>query len=336
MKAAVVTQDHKVSLEDKTLRSLKPGEALVKTEFCGVCHTDLHVKNADFGDVTGRILGHEGIGKVIEVADDVTALKVGDRVSIAWMYAACGRCEYCTSGRETLCRDVQNAGYTVDGAMAEEVIVNANYAVKVPDDLDPAAASSITCAGVTTYKAIKVSKIKPGQWIGIFGIGGLGNLALQYAKNVFNAKVVAFDISDDKLNFAKELGADAVVNTKNQDATEIVNQLTNNKGLDATVITAVAKTPFNQAVDVVKAGARVVAVGLPVDKMDLDIPRLVLDGIEVVGSLVGTRQDLKEAFQFAAEGKVVPKVKTRDLEDINDIFEEMEQGKITGRMVIKF
>lgn len=336
MKAAVVTQDHKVSLEDKTLRSLKPGEALVKTEFCGVCHTDLHVKNADFGDVTGRILGHEGIGKVIEVADDVTALKVGDRVSIAWMYAACGRCEYCTSGRETLCRDVQNAGYTVDGAMAEEVIVNANYAVKVPDDLDPAAASSITCAGGTTYKAVKVSKIKPGQWIGIFGIGGLGNLALQYAKNVFNAKVVAFDISDDKLNFAKELGADAVVNTKNQDATEIVNQLTNNKGLDATVITAVAKTPFNQAVDVVKAGARVVAVGLPVDKMDLDIPRLVLDGIEVVGSLVGTRQDLKEAFQFAAEGKVVPKVKTRDLEDINDIFEEMEQGKITGRMVIKF
>ena len=336
MKAAVVTQDHKVSLEDKTLRSLKPGEALVKTEFCGVCHTDLHVKNADFGDVTGRILGHEGIGKVIEVADDVTALKVGDRVSIAWMYAACGRCEYCTSGRETLCRDVQNAGYTVDGAMAEEVIVNANYAVKVPDDLDPAAASSITCAGVTTYKAVKVSKIKPGQWIGIFGIGGLGNLALQYAKNVFNAKVVAFDISDDKLNFAKELDADAVVNTKNQDATEIVNQLTNNKGLDATVITAVAKTPFNQAVDVVKAGARVVAVGLPVDKMDLDIPRLVLDGIEVVGSLVGTRQDLKEAFQFAAEGKVVPKVKTRDLEDINDIFEEMEQGKITGRMVIKF
>lgn len=336
MKAAVVTQDHKVSLEDKTLRSLKPGEALVKTEFCGVCHTDLHVKNADFGDVTGRILGHEGIGKVIEVADDVTALKVGDRVSIAWMYAACGRCEYCTSGRETLCRDVQNAGYTVDDAMAEEVIVNANYAVKVPDDLDPAAASSITCAGVTTYKAVKVSKIKPGQWIGIIGIGGLGNLAIQYAKNVFNAKVVAFDISDDKLNFAKELGADAVVNTKNQDATEIVNQLTNNKGLDATVITAVAKTPFNQAVDVVKAGARVVAVGLPVDKMDLDIPRLVLDGIEVVGSLVGTRQDLKEAFQFAAEGKVVPKVKTRDLEDINDIFEEMEQGKITGRMVIKF
>lgn len=315
---------------------MKPGEALVQTEYCGVCHTDLHVKNADFGDVTGVTLGHEGIGRVIKVGEGVESLKEGDRVSIAWMFESCGHCEYCTTGRETLCRDVKNAGYTVDGAMAEQVIVTADYAVKVPENLDPAAASSITCAGVTTYKAVKVSNIKPGQWIGVFGIGGLGNLALQYAKNVFNAKVVAFDISDEKLDFAKELGADAVVNTKNQDAIEEVNKLTDDKGLDATVITAVAKTPFNQAVDVVKAGARVVAVGLPVEKMDLEIPRLVLDGIEVVGSLVGTRQDLKEAFQFAAEGKVIPKVQTRELEEINDIFEEMEQGTITGRMVIKF
>ncbi|MHB7934190.1 alcohol dehydrogenase AdhP [Staphylococcus haemolyticus] len=336
MKAAVVTHDHKVSVEDKEVRDLKPGEALVQTEYCGVCHTDLHVKNADFGDVTGVTLGHEGIGRVIKVGEGVESLKEGDRVSIAWMFESCGHCEYCTTGRETLCRDVKNAGYTVDGAMAEQVIVTADYAVKVPENLDPAAASSITCAGVTTYKAVKVSNIKPGQWIGVFGIGGLGNLALQYAKNVFNAKVVAFDISDEKLDFAKELGADAVVNTKNQDAIEEVNKLTDDKGLDATVITVVAKTPFNQAVDVVKAGARVVAVGLPVEKMDLEIPRLVLDGIEVVGSLVGTRQDLKEAFQFAAEGKVVPKVQTRELEEINDIFEEMEQGTITGRMVIKF
>lgn len=336
MKAAVVTHNHKVNVENKELRNLEPGEALVETEYCGVCHTDLHVKNADFGDVTGRTLGHEGIGRVIKIADAVTSLKVGDRVSIAWLFESCGHCEYCITGRETLCRNVKNAGYTVDGAMAEQVIVTADYAVKVPETLDPAAASSITCAGVTTYKAVKVSQIQPGQWIGIFGIGGLGNLALQYAKNVFNAKVVAFDISDDKLNFAKELGADAVVNTKNQDAVEEVNKLTDEKGLDATVITAVAKTPFNQAVDVVKAGARVVAVGLPVEKMDLEIPRLVLDGIEVVGSLVGTRQDLKEAFQFAAEGKVIPKVQTRELEEINDIFEEMEKGTITGRMVIKF
>ena len=155
-------------------------------------------------------------------------------------------------------------------------------------------------------------------------------------QNVFNAKVIAFDISDEKLNFAKSLGADAVVNSLNEDPVAKAKEVTNDSGLDAVVITAVSKTPFNQAIDVVKAGARVVAVGLPVDKMDLDIPRLVLDGIQVVGSLVGTREDLKEAFQFAADGKVVPKVTKRPIEDVNDIFEEMEQGKVTYRMVIDF
>ena len=336
VKAAVVTKDKSVSVEDKQLRPLQHGEALVQMEYCGVCHTDLHVKNADFGDVTGVTLGHEGVGKVIEIAEGVTSLQVGDRVSIAWLFESCGHCEYCTTGRETLCRDVKNAGYTVDGAMAEQAIVKADYAVKVPEGLDPAAASSVTCAGVTTYKAVKVSNVKPGQWIGVFGIGGLGNLAVQYAKHVFGAKVIAFDISDDKLAFAKEVGADVVVNSLHEDPVEAAKRVTGGKGLDATVITAVAKTPFNQAIDVVKAGARVVAVGLPVDKMDLDIPRLVLDGIQVVGSLVGTRQDLQEAFQFAAEGKVVPKVALRPVEDINAIFEEMEEGKITGRMVIDF
>ncbi|MBB5150370.1 alcohol dehydrogenase AdhP [Ureibacillus thermosphaericus] len=336
MKAAVVSKEKTVSVVDKQLRPLKHGEALVQMEYCGVCHTDLHVKNGDFGDVTGVVLGHEGVGKVVEVAEGVTSLKIGDRVAIPWLYESCGHCEYCTTGRETLCRNVKNAGYTVDGAMAEQAIVVANYVVKVPDNLDPAAATSITCAGVTTYKAVKVSDIRPGQWIGVFGIGGLGSLAVQYAKNVFGARVVAFDINDNKLAFAKEMGADVTVNSLKENPKEKVIEITDGKGLDACVVTAVAKAPFNQAVDVVKAGARVVAVGLPVDKMDLDIPRLVLDGIQVVGSLVGTRQDLKEAFQFAAEGKVVPRVTLRKLEEINDIMEEMEQGKFTGRMVIDF
>jgi propanol-preferring alcohol dehydrogenase len=336
LKAAVVSKEKTVSIVDKQLRPLKYGEALVQMEYCGVCHTDLHVKNGDFGDATGVVLGHEGIGKVVEVGEGVTSLKIGDRVSIAWLYESCGNCEYCNTGRETLCRDVKNSGYSVDGAMAEQAIVVADYAVKVPDGLDPAAASSVTCAGVTTYKAVKVSQVQPGGWIGVFGIGGLGNLAVQYAKHVFGAKVIAFDINDDKLAFAKEVGADVVVNSLKEDPKERALEVTGGKGLDASIITAVAKEPFNQAVDVVKAGARVVAVGLPVDKMDLDIPRLVLDGIQVIGSLVGTRQDLQEAFQFAAEGKVVPKVTLRKIEEINDIMEEMEQGKFTGRMVIDF
>lgn len=332
MKAAVVTSDQKVEVREKEIRPIRSGEALVDVEFCGVCHTDLHVKNADYGDKTGVTLGHEGIGVVREVAEDVTSLKVGDRVSIAWFFEGCGHCEYCVNGRETLCREVKNAGYTVDGAMAEECIVTADYAVKVPEGLDPAAASSVTCAGVTTYKAIKEAKIKPGQWIAIYGLGGLGNLALQYAKNVFNAKVVAVDINDSQLELAKEMGADLVINPLNENAEDIMQDKVG--GAHAAVVTAVAKSAFNSAIDCVRAGGVVVAVGLPPESMDLSIPRLVLNGIEVVGSLVGTREDLREAFEFAAEGLVVPKVEKRPIEDINDIFEEMQEGKFTGRMVL--
>ena len=309
MKAAVVTKDHHVDVTDKTLRSLKHGEALLKMECCGVCHTDLHVKNGDFGDKTGVILGHEGIGVVAEVGPGVTSLKPGDRASVAWFYEGCGHCEYCNSGNETLCRSVKNAGYSVDGGMAEECIVVADYAVKL-------------------------SKIRPGQWIAIYGLGGLGNLALQYAKNVFNAKVIAIDVNDEQLKLATEMGADLAINSRTEDAAKIVQEKTG--GAHAAVVTAVAKAAFNSAVDAVRAGGRVVAVGLPPESMSLDIPRLVLDGIEVVGSLVGTRQDLTEAFQFAAEGKVVPKVALRPLADINTIFTEMEEGKIRGRMVIDF
>ena len=332
MKAAVVAQGHRVNVIEKTLRPLKHGEALLKMQCCGVCHTDLHVKNGDFGDKTGVILGHEGIGVVQEVGPGVTSLKPGDRASVAWFFQGCGHCEYCNSGNETLCRDVKNSGYTVDGAMAEECIVVADYSVKVPDGLDSAAASSVTCAGVTTYKAVKVSNIRPGQWIAIFGLGGLGNLALQYAKNVFNARVIAVDINDDQLQFASEMGADLVINSRNEDAAKVIQEKVG--GAHAVVVTAVAKAAFNSAVDALRAGGRLVAVGLPPEAMSLDIPRLVLDGIEVVGSLVGTRQDLVEAFEFAAQGKVVPKVTMRPIEDINEIFDEMQQGKIKGRMVI--
>lgn len=332
MKAAVVAQGHRVNVIEKTLRPLRHGEALLKMQCCGVCHTDLHVKNGDFGDKTGVILGHEGIGIVKEVGPGVTSLKPGDRASVAWFFQGCGHCEYCNSGNETLCRDVKNSGYTVDGAMAEECIVVADYSVKVPDGLDSAAASSVTCAGVTTYKAVKVSNIRPGQWIAIFGLGGLGNLALQYAKNVFNARVIAVDINDDQLQFASEMGADLVINSRNEDAAKVIQEKVG--GAHAVVVTAVAKAAFNSAVDALRAGGRLVAVGLPPEAMSLDIPRLVLDGIEVVGSLVGTRQDLVEAFEFAAQGKVVPKVTLRPIEDINEIFDEMQQGKIKGRMVI--
>ena len=337
MKAVVVNPEgtNVQLVENKEMRPLETGEALVDIEYCGVCHTDLHVAHGDFGKVPGRVLGHEGISIVKEIAPDVKSLKVGDRVSVAWFFEGCGACEYCTTGRETLCRTVKNAGYSVDGGMAEQCIVTADYAVKVPEGLDPAQASSITCAGVTTYKAIKEAQLQPGQWTVIFGAGGLGNLAVQYAKKVFNAHVVAVDINNDKLVLAKEVGADIVINGHEvEDVAALIQEKTG--GAHSAIVTAVSKVAFNQAVDSVRAGGRVVAVGLPSEMMDLSIVKTVLDGIQVIGSLVGTRKDLEEAFQFGAEGLVVPVVQKRPVSDAVDVFDEMEAGTIQGRMVLDF
>jgi len=312
MKAVVVNPEGTgvEIVANKDMRPLETGEALVQIEYCGVCHTDLHVAHGDFGKVPGRVLGHEGIGIVKEVAPDVKSLKVGDRVSVAWFFEGCGTCEYCTTGRD--------------------------YAVKVPEGLDPAQASSITCAGVTTYKAIKEAKAEPGQWIVIYGAGGLGNLAVQYAKKVFNAHVIAVDINNDKLELAKEVGADFVINGREvEDVPGLIQEKTNG-GAHSAVVTAVSKVAFNQAVDSVRAGGRVVAVGLPSEMMELSIVKTVLDGIQVIGSLVGTRKDLEEAFQFGAEGLVVPVVQKRPVEDAVKVFDEMEAGTIQGRMVLDF
>ncbi|HEP1568058.1 TPA: alcohol dehydrogenase AdhP [Streptococcus suis] len=337
MKAVVVNPESTgVVVVEKELRPLEAGEALVQIEYCGVCHTDLHVANGDFGKVPGRVLGHEGIGIVTEIAPGVTSLKVGDRVSVAWFFQGCGMCEYCTTGRETLCRTVKNAGYSVDGGMAEQCIVTADYAVKVPEGLDPAQASSITCAGVTCYKAIKEAHLEPGQWIAIYGAGGLGNLAIQYAKKVFNAHVIAVDINNDKLELANEVGADVTINgLEVEDVPGYIKEITGG-GVHSTVVTAVSKVAFNQAIDSVRAGGYVVAVGLPSEYMDLSIVKTVLDGIKVVGSLVGTRKDLEEAFHFGAMGLVVPVVQKRPVEDAEAVFNEMVAGTIQGRMVLDF
>ena len=219
--------------------------------------------------------------------------------------------------------------------MCDYDLVTADYVVKVPEGLNQAQASSITCAGVTTYKAIKEAKVEPGQWVAIYGAGGLGDLAIQYAKKVFNARVVAVDINQDKLELAKESGADLVVNGKEvEDVAGYIQEKT--CGTHSAVVTAVSKVAFNQAVDRVRAGGTVVAVGLPSEYMELSNVKTVLDGIRVVGSLVGTRKDLEEAFDFGAQGLVVPVVETVPVDTAVKVFDQMGKGEIQGRKVLDF
>ncbi|KZO00403.1 alcohol dehydrogenase AdhP [Pseudobacillus badius] len=334
MKAAVVNE-FKQDLEVKDVSKPKPGpgEALVKIEACGVCHTDLHAAHGDWPvkPKLPLIPGHEGVGVVEEVGEGVTSLKVGDRVGIPWLYSACGECEYCLQGQETLCPNQENGGYSVDGGYAEYCLAAADYVAKIPDALSSVEAAPILCAGVTTYKALKVSGAKPGDWVAIYGIGGLGHIALQYAKAMgFN--VVAVDISDDKLELAKKLGADEAVNGMKENPVEAIQNRVG--GVQAAVSVAVTKKAFEQAYQSVKRGGTLVVVGLPNDELPIPIFDTVLNGVTVKGSIVGTRLDMKEALDFAARGKVKAQIETAPLDEINEVFEKMVQGKINGRIVL--
>ena len=336
MKAAIVKEfQTELQIEDTPKPTPGVGQALVKLEACGVCHTDLHAINGDWPvkPKLPLIPGHEGVGIVEAIGPNVTSVKVGDRVGIPWLYSACGECEYCLDGKETLCHDQENGGYSVDGGYAEYCLAAADYVAKIPDNLSSVEAAPILCAGVTTYKALKVSGAKPGDWIAIYGIGGLGHVALQYAKAMgFN--VVAVDIADEKLELAKKLGADITVNGKNEDPAEAIQQQVG--GVQAAISVAVAKVPFEQAYRSVKRGGTLVAVGLPHDELPIPIFDTVLNAITVKGSIVGTRLDMKEALDFAARGKVKAQIETAPLSEVNTVLDKMVKGQINGRIVLTF
>lgn len=334
MKAAVVNEfKQKLEVKEIPVPTLEYGEILVKIKACGVCHTDLHAAHGDWPvkPKLPLVPGHEGVGEVVKIAEGVTSIKIGDIVGIPWLYSACGECEYCLTGRETLCHDQLNAGYSVDGGYAEYCKAPANYVVNVPAGVDLAEISPIFCAGVTTYKALKVSEAKPGDWVAIYGIGGLGHVALQYAKAMgFN--VIAVDIQDDKLDLASELGADLTINGLKCDPIQEIKEKVG--GVQAAVSVAVTKKAFEQAYGSVKRGGTLVVVGLPNDELPIPIFDTVLNGVSVKGSIVGTRKDLQEAVQFAADGKVKTNISTEPLDNINEVFERMEKGQINGRVVL--
>lgn len=336
MQAAVVSEFNKeLSLQSVPKPKPGPGQALVKIQACGVCHTDLHAAQGDWPvkPKLPLIPGHEGVGIVEEIGEGVTAVKVGDRVGIPWLYSACGECDYCLNGQETLCHDQENGGYSVDGAYAEYCLAAADYVAKIPESLSSVDAAPILCAGVTTYKALKVSGAKPGDWVAIYGIGGLGHVALQYAKAMgFN--VVAVDIADEKLELAKELGADETINGLKEDPAEAIQSRVG--GVQAAISVAVTKIAFEQAYRSVKRGGTLVVVGLPNAELPIPIFNTVLNGVSVKGSIVGTRLDMKEALDFAARGKVKAHIETAPLSEVNNILDKMAQGKINGRIVLTF
>jgi alcohol dehydrogenase, propanol-preferring len=335
MKAAVVRAFGKpLVIEDVPVPVPGPGEILVKVKACGVCHTDLHAASGDWPvkPVPPFIPGHEAAGVVAALGPDVTDFKLGDAVGVAWLHDACMRCEYCETGWETLCEHQHNTGYSVNGGFAEYVIASAAFAARLPEGVDFAAIAPILCAGVTTYKGLKETDTRPGEWVVISGIGGLGQVAVQYAK-AMGLKVVALDIAEDKLKLARAAGADRAVNALSAGAVESVLRDTGG-GAHGVLVTAVSTAAFAQALKMVRRKGTVSLVGLPPGEFPTPIFDVVLKRITVRGSIVGTRRDLDEAIAFAAEGKVRSEITRAPLADINAIFERMKSGKIDGRMVL--
>ncbi|MFG0748632.1 alcohol dehydrogenase AdhP [Acinetobacter ursingii] len=337
MKAAVVTEfNQPLQIKDVDIPKVSAGKVLVKMIATGVCHTDLHAMHGDWPIKPSLpfIPGHEGVGEVVEIGEGITHLKVGDKVGIPWLYSACGHCDHCYAGWETLCKEQQNSGYSVNGSFAEYCLADGEYVGVIPVGVDLLEIAPILCAGVTVYKGLKMTEAKTGDWVAISGIGGLGHVAVQYAKTMgFN--VVAIDVDDSKLALAKELGADVGINALKVDVKEEVLKATG-EGCHGVLVTAVSPKAFEQAVSIIRRGGTMVLNGLPPGKFDLSIFDMVLDGITVRGSIVGTRLDLKEALDIAARGKVKAHISVEPLENINDIFDRMEQGKIDGRIVIDF
>ncbi|WP_432479294.1 alcohol dehydrogenase AdhP [Nocardioides sp. GXQ0305] len=338
MKAAVVTAfTEPLQLQDRAVPTPGAGQVLVRIEASGLCHTDIHAARGEWPvkPTPPFVPGHEGVGIVEAVGPGVTSRTEGERVALPWLGHACGHCDHCVRGWETLCEHQQNTGYSVDGGFAEYAVADATYVVPVPEGVSPHDAAPLTCAGVTTYKAIKVARIRPTERVAVFGIGGLGHLAVQYARLV-GATVIAVDVEDEKLRLASELGADHVVNARTGDPVAAIEAL---GGADVAVVLAVIPSVFEQAFASLRRGGRLVCVGLPPESegpMALPIFPTVLKGISVIGSIVGTRQDLGEVFELHARGRTRVVAETRKLDDVNAAIDDVLAGRTTARLVFEF
>jgi propanol-preferring alcohol dehydrogenase len=337
MKAAVVTSfTDPLRIEERPVPAPGPGQVLVRIEYSGLCHTDIHAAHGDWPvkPTPPFVPGHEGVGVIEAIGEGVQHRSVGQRVALPWLGHACGHCDHCVEGWETLCEEQQNTGYSIDGGFAEYAVADASYAVPVPDGVSPQDAAPLTCAGVTTYKAIKVAHIKPSEKVAVFGIGGLGHLAVQYAR-IVGATVIAVDIDDAKLEMAKDLGADHVVNASEVDPVAAIEAL---GGADVAVVLAVIPSVFEQAFAALRRGGRLVCVGLPPETegpMALPIFPTVLKGISVIGSIVGTRQDLVEVFDLHAHGRTRVVAEVRKLDDVNHAISDVLSGRTSARIVFE-
>lgn len=335
MKAAVLHELKKPLVVEEVERP-RPGEneVLIQIEACGVCHSDLSIIDAhwkQFGGITKipLIPGHEVAGRVAEAGSGVRDLKVGDRVGVPWIHWTCGECEFCREGYENLCTQQKITGLTVDGGYAEYIKAPATHATRIPDAVSSTQAAPLFCAGVTVYRAIKQSQLRAGQRLAVFGVGGLGHLAIQIGSHL-GAEVTAIDVADDKLEMAASLGA---ARTLNAASTNVVKELRRAGSAHVALVASGSKTAYDTAFPCVRPTGKLMVVGLP---PEISFPPIMMSAkeIRVQATATGTRQDLVEVLSMAAKGKLHCQVAARPLMEANAILDEMRAGKLSGRVVL--
>ncbi|PZO69399.1 MAG: alcohol dehydrogenase AdhP [Kocuria palustris] len=336
MSAAVVTAfGEDLEIEDLPLPEPGRDQALVRLIASGVCHTDLHAAHGDWPvkPEPPFVPGHEGVGEVVAVGEGVTRVSVGDLVGNAWLWSACGECQHCQEGWETLCENQVNGGYSMNGSFGQYMLVDARYCPLIPEGADPFEIAPVLCAGVTVYKGLKVTGVRPGQWVVISGVGGLGHIAVQYAV-AMGMRVIAVDVADDKLALAERHGAEITINAMGPDPAEAIQEAVG--GAHGVLVTAVHPDAFGQAIGMVRRGGTIVFNGLPPGDFPAPIFDIVLKGLTIRGSIVGTRRDMEEALEFYSRGLIHPTFSKRPLNEINEVLDEMDHGKIEGRVVLEY
>ena len=307
------------------------GEVLIRMEACGLCHSDLFVASLEKLPLVPLILGHEGIGRVEAVGAGVADFAAGDRAGITFLASTCGACELCLTGRERFCPRQLNFGYTVNGALAGYAVMPAPSLFRVPDALPAADAAPLCCAGWTAYGALREAALQPGQSVALFGMGGLGHLAIQYARHL-GLRVAAVDLSESKLEMARSLGADLALSAENAGRT-LQKQW---GGADAAIVLTGSPAAIQQAFRSLKRTGTLITSGLSTNSYELPIVDTVLKGISIRGSYLGTRADLEEVFRLAQSGVGRAHIETHALDEAPELFEKMRRGEILGRAVVVF
>lgn len=313
------------------------GEVLIKVAACGVCHSDLHLVRGEW-DLLKPITkiplvpGHEVTGTIAALGEGVEGFAIGDRVGVPWLHSTCGQCEFCLAGRETLCGKQQVTGCTVDGGFAEFIKAKASHTAKLPDNLSFVEAAPLLCAGLTVHRALNDSGVAAGQRVAVFGIGGLGHLAIQLAK-ARGAEVIGVDVADDKLALAKECGADHTVNAATSQAYKEVKKL---GGAHVAMVTSGSKAAYETALRSLRKGGTLSVVGMSPEPISLSTVAMVSGEYRIIASAVGTRADLREVLQLAAEGKVRCRIETRPFDQADAVLNEMQNGSLVGRVVLTF